>query len=259
MDELWRRLNPATRIRLAFSRELAIDKDGEDFTAARYHSYLDMLREANKKQENSARTVAVLDIVLAIFVNGGNVPIPGIGATLAQLPVAQTTLAIVSSFAFLLLGIAFLNAQLYVGITQVYAKERIMKSRDLDPDFLTASDAFTELWLKSTRPKMNTSGVDFFTPGLAYKLVYGSVYSLSVIAIIAIGAMHFSLCIYSVWPEGNITWYSVAAISAVALLNFSGMILIWSPSLPVKDEVYGYAKRTSSQNSDSAPSDPKDY
>ncbi|WP_429807074.1 hypothetical protein [Ensifer sp. B1-9] len=216
------KLSPGVRLRLTMQREMQLDPDGAIFTSALYEKYLSMHRLAISRQEGNLKALVFTDIGLAMLLFGKNVTIPGTSLGLHDIPAGIQVLTALSSFTFLILSLTFLNSQLYQAIIEQFSI-RTAEQKQIDPDFLTAADTFTELYVKAFRGKMNIFGIDFYDAGRGFRAYYGSLLILLVAAFISILLLHLAIIGYGVWLSLNWSWLSALFVSSVILTNLAAV------------------------------------
>lgn len=230
-------LNPNARLRMTVQKEMGLDPNEEVFNDELLSKYLAMHREALTKQEALGKSVVVIDIALAAVIFGKNLTIPIVGISLSDLPAALQTLSLLSSFAFLMLSLGFLNALLYQAIIDQFHNRRAEKYA-IDPDFLIAASSYVELWMKAFRGQMNIWGKDFYPAGLGYRVFYGVVFFFALIAVIATIVLHLALVGFAVWMSNEDAWWFYCFAAAVVSFNAAGIganlmvgftVHVWDP------------------------------
>lgn len=221
-------MSPNIRIRMTLDKEIDCDRDQKIFTPELFKEYLQRHSEAITRQNNLMKSTLLTDAALALLISGKNIKIPGLEMDLSDLPVAQEVLIIMSSMAFMLFCISFINAQLYEAIVQTLARRRLSTPL-VDPEFVSAAYTFTELHLKATREKMNIWGVDFFTPSRAFTRYYGVISLLLTVAFIGILALHVGTVMVALWPLLQLSPAPVALACAAICFNVAGLALLIEP------------------------------
>lgn len=222
---------PNVRMRMTIDREMELDPEGKIFSPQLYQAYLAQHKIALQKQDGILRSIVLVDGILALFIGGQSIIVPGINLSLKDIPAAQEIMAVLSSFAFMMLCLTFANAQLYEAITQAFSK-RAASKLGVDPDFLSAADTYTELFLKVFRTKMNIWGPDFYVPTRSFRLYYGLLTFLVGLSIFAMIGAHFCIVAFAIWPAGP--WSTVPIILAVItlLMNLTGVLAVSGKSFP---------------------------
>ncbi|KQU96794.1 hypothetical protein ASD00_18260 [Ensifer sp. Root31] len=216
------KLSPNVRLRMTMQREMQLDTDAAVFTDSLYEKYLSMHRSAILRQDGNLKAVVLADIGLAMLLFGKNVTIPGTSLGLHDIPAGIQVLTALSSFAFLMLSLTFLNSQLYQAVIEQFSI-RTAAPRQIDPDFLTAADTFTELYIKAFRGKMNIFGIDFYEAGRGFRAYYGGLIIILVAAFISILLLHLAVIGYGVWLSLNWSWLSALFVSSVFLTNLAAV------------------------------------
>lgn len=227
------RLSPNVRLRMTMWREMALDRDGTVFTDALHDKYLSMYRLAIERRDGILKTLVITDMGLAMLLFGKNITIPGTSLGLHDIPAGVQVLTALSSFAFLMLSLAFLNSQLYQGILEQFSMKKA-EQKHIDPDFLSAAETLTELYVKAFRPKMNVFGIDFFEAGRGFRTYYGGLMILLAAAFVSIFLLHLMIVGYGVWLSLQWSWVSVLFISSVTLTNLAAVAVNLSTEFSFK-------------------------
>lgn len=216
-------LSPNVRLRMTVQNEMQLDPDGRFYNDDLYQKYLSMHREALARQQGQAKALAMIDAGLALVIFGKNVAIPGFGLSLQDIPAALEVLTALASFTFMMLSLSFLNVQCYQAIIEQF-NIRKAKGTYLDPDFITAADTFTELYLKAFRPQMNIHGPDFFSPGKGFRIYFQSMVFLMITAMFLVLLIHLALVSVGAWQSFTGKWISAAFCLVIVLLNVVGIL-----------------------------------
>ncbi|TAU80461.1 hypothetical protein ELI41_29585 (plasmid) [Rhizobium leguminosarum] len=211
-------LSPNARLRMTVQNEMTLDKDGSVYNDTLYQKYLAMHAKALTKQEGLLKSLTFVDAALALVLFGKNVKIPGTDVGLQDIPATVQVLTALSSFAFLMVSLSFLNAQCYLAIIEQF-NIRKARSQHLDPDFITAADTFTELYLKAFRSQLNFHGIDFFEPGRGYRWFFSSMIGLLMAAMACVLILHVSVASAGIWRSFSFHWIPGLFCTAVALIN----------------------------------------
>ncbi|RVI06251.1 hypothetical protein CN205_14930 [Sinorhizobium meliloti] len=212
---------------------MALDRDGTVFTDALHDKYLSMYRLAIERRDGILKTLVITDMGLAMLLFGKNITIPGTSLGLHDIPAGVQVLTALSSFAFLMLSLAFLNSQLYQGILEQFSMKKA-EQKHIDPDFLSAAETLTELYVKAFRPKMNVFGIDFFEAGRGFRTYYGGLMILLAAAFVSIFLLHLMIVGYGVWLSLQWSWVSVLFISSVTLTNLAAVAVNLSTEFSFK-------------------------
>lgn len=223
------RLSPNVRLRMTFEREMQLDEDGSIFTDELHQKYLMMHQRTLDRQDGILKTVAISDGLLALLLFGKNITIPGAGIGIQDLPAAVEVLTVFTSFNFMVLCLAFINAQSYQAIIQQFSNRRAAK-KGIDPDFLSAADTFTEIYLKLFRAKMNIFGPDFFDAGWGFKVFYSLLSVMLSLAMLSVVLLHLSVVAYGLWTGFAMNWLSLLFCGAVVLMNVVGILVNMAPA-----------------------------
>jgi len=208
---------------MTVAEEMNLDTDGDIFTDALREKYIAMHKQAVTRQDSMIKTLLFADAALALLLFGKNVSIPGTSLGIQDIPAAVQVLTALASFAFLALALAFLNTQSYQAIIEQFDIRRT-KSSAIDPDYLTAADNFSELYLKAFRPKMNVFGEDFFAPGPGYKRYYATVLVMIILSFASILLLHLSAITAGIWATWSASWMPALFCVAVFLMNATGIL-----------------------------------
>ncbi|MAY85534.1 MAG: hypothetical protein CML02_02230 [Pseudooceanicola sp.] len=213
---------------MTFAQELLLDKNSIVFTDELFQSYIEMHKRAVSRQESIMKTLIFGDSALALLMSGNSLTIPGIDFNLIDIPSAPLILAVIMSYSFMTMCLAFTNAQHYEAITQVYAQHRCGET-GVDSDFVSAAHTLSELYVKTFRAKMNNTGMDFFGPGSSYKIFYGTILFICLAAVLGFVALHFYLILIAVLPE---TWTIASSLlfALCGLANLAGLLAAAGPS-----------------------------
>lgn len=214
--------------------EMSLDKDGVVFTPELYKQYLSMHREALSRRDAILKSVVLADVVIALLLFGKNIAIPGTTLAIQDIPAALQTVAVFSSFNFMMLGVAFFNEQAYQSIVSQFNIRR-SKSLGIDPDFLTAADSFTEFHIKLLRPKMNIWGVDFFHPGLGFRIFYGFLSMLLLFGILAVMALHLFVVGLAGYKTLTGDFLPTVFCIMLGLINLAGVLTMLVPKFGFSD------------------------
>lgn len=208
---------------------MMLDEDGSIFTDALHQKYLEMHSRTLAKQEALMKTALLSDGLLALLLFGKNVTIPGTSLGLQDLPAATEVMTIFASFSFMVLSLAFMNAQAYQAICEQFTN-RLAARKGIDPEFLSAAHTSTELYLKLFRGKMNIFGEDFFDAGRGYRAFYASLSFLLGIAMLSVVLLHLSVIGYAVWKSFSVNWLSILFCVSVSLMNLAAILVNMAPS-----------------------------
>lgn len=219
-------LTPITRLSMTFDHEMEIDKGGF-FDEERYKKYLIMLELAEKKRDGIFKTLFVFDALVAVVLSGKNIKIPGTEIATTDLPAVLECLTVASAFACMFAAISFANWLCYA---QVVSQFNIRKARQkaIDPDFLSASDHFVELFLKIFRVPLNIWGADFFIPKRAFKVVSALVLTTIHVSLLVIPMAHIGLVLYSLKSTISLHGWNLPVsgyLAMVLLPNLAGILL----------------------------------
>ncbi|MGK9199427.1 hypothetical protein [Sinorhizobium meliloti] len=214
--------------------EMSLDKEGVVFTPELYQKYLSMHREALSRRDATLKSVVLSDVILALLLFGKNITIPGTTLGIQDIPAALHTVAVFSSFNFMMLGVAFFNEQAYQSIVSQFNIRR-SKTLEIDPDFLTAADSFTEFHIKLFRPKMNIWGVDFFHPGLGFRMFYGFLSMLLLFGILAVLALHLFIVSFAGYETLTGALLPTAFCIILGVINLAGVLVTLVPSFGFSD------------------------
>jgi hypothetical protein len=216
---------------MTVDRELSLDPDHSVFDTALYEKYLGMHKAAVAKQDAILKSFIITDFALALLVFGKNLTIPVIGIGLRDLPAAREALTVLSAFSFLMLSLTFLNVQLYHAIIEQFIIRRA-RPHMIDPDFITAADVYTELYLKAFRSKMNIFGNDFYDAGKGFQWFYSGLTFLLGLTMFSVLLLHVSLVSYAIWLSFELRWFSLLFATSVALMSIVAILVYACPSFP---------------------------
>ncbi|MCP8897371.1 hypothetical protein KYK29_20785 [Shinella daejeonensis] len=223
------KLSPNVRLRMTFEREMLLDDDGTVFNDTLHQKYLEMHSRTLAKQEALLKTALLSDGLLALLLFGKNVTIPGTSIGFQDLPAAVEVLTVFASFSFMVLSLAFMNAQAYQAICEQFTI-RLAAKKGIDPDFISSAYTSTELYIKLFRPKMNIFGEDFFVAGRGYKAFYSSLSVLLSMAMLSVLLLHMSVVGYGVWKSLAFNWISILFCLSVSLMNLAAILVNVAPS-----------------------------
>lgn len=102
------------------------------------------------QQNNLIRSLTVAVFLAFVAWNGGNIQIPGTGASIADVPAFLEICLIAAAFNVLMVTYSFLSIQLYDAVISAVASD-VMAKNQLDPDLFTAAHTPTWLFLKYCR------------------------------------------------------------------------------------------------------------
>jgi hypothetical protein len=185
------KIAPISRVSMTFARELALDKEGL-FNEDRYKNYTGMLQQTEQKRDNLVRTIIVCDALVVLLLLGKTIKIPGMELSLAELPGATEALTVLSTLAFFFLATTMINWNAYSLIIDQFNIRKAEKS-GIDPDFLSASDKYTEFWLKIYRRKFNIWNFDFFVPRRGFIALSYLVSTCATLVIISMLGLHITV------------------------------------------------------------------
>lgn len=214
---------------MTFEREMSLDDDGTIFNDTLHQKYLEMHNRALAKQEALLKTTLLSDGLLALLMFGKSVTIPGTSIGFQDLPAAVEVLTVFASFSFMVLSLAFMNAQAYQAICDQFTN-RLAAKKGIDPDFISSAYTSTELYLKLFRAKMNIFGEDFFDAGRGYKIFYSGLSFLLSIAMLSVLLLHLSVIGYGVWKSFATNWISVLFCISVSLMSLAAILVNVAPS-----------------------------
>lgn len=218
------KFSPNVRIRMTVAEEMALDKDGLIFTDALREKYLAMHKQAVARQDATLKTLIFADLALALLLFGKNIGLPGTTLSLQDIPAATQVFTALASFGFLTVALAFLNAQTYQAVIEQFDVRRT-KATAIDPDYLTAADTFSELYLKAFRRQMNVFGQDFYDPGKGYKRYYFLMVLLISLSYASILLLHLSAIAAGIWATWSVGWMPILFCIAVVLMNTTGILV----------------------------------
>jgi len=112
------------------------------------------------QQNNLIRSLMISLCFSFIAWNGGNIQIPGTGASIADIPAFLELSLIAAAFGVLMVTYSFLSIQLYNAVIAAVASDVLAKNK-LDPDLFTAAHAPMWLFVKYC----NAAPVDGRKPG----------------------------------------------------------------------------------------------
>lgn len=218
------RLSPNVRLRMTVQNEMDLDKAGVIFNDELYQKYLRMHQEALNRQNGLLRNTVLADGALTLLLFGKNIIIPGTSLGIQDIPAAVEVFTALAALSFLMLSLSFLNAQCYQAIIEQF---NIRKARPyfIDPDFLSAADTFTEIYIKAFRAKLNIHGIDFYEAGKGYKIYYTAMMSLLLLAMFSMLAMHISVVVAGVWTSISPHWLSKMFAASIALLSLVSILV----------------------------------
>lgn len=218
------RLSPNVRLRMTVQNEMDLDKGGAIFNEELYQKYLRMHEEALRRQAGQLKTTVLADGALALLLFGKNITLPGTSLGIQDIPAAVEVFTALAAFSFLMLSLSFLNAQFYQAIIEQF---NIRKARpySVDPDFLSAADTFTELYIKAFREKLNIHGVDFFEAGKGYKIYYTTMTTLLLLAMFSLIVMHVSVVASGAWVSISPHWVSKIFAASIGLLTLVSVLV----------------------------------
>ncbi|MBB3218359.1 hypothetical protein FHW72_003464 [Ochrobactrum sp. RC6B] len=229
LENLKLKLSPNVRLRMTFEREMTLDKEEKVFNNSLYQKYLSMYERAASRQDTLLRSLVIADGILAIFIFGKDISIPHTELSIREFPAALEILTFFASFSFMMLCLSFANTQAYLAICNQFTN-RIAMKYNIDPDFISASDIFTEFHIKLFRPKMNIFGIDFFEAGYGYRWFYSSLLFLLSIIVISIIALHMSIIGYAIYLISSTNIISIVLICVVFIINICGLLVNIAPS-----------------------------
>ena len=99
------------------------------------------------QQNNLIRSLSISLFLAFIAWNGGNIQIPGTGASIEDVPAFLELCLISAAFCVLMITYSFLSLQLYTAVISAVASEVMAKSK-LDPDLFAAAHTPTWLFVK---------------------------------------------------------------------------------------------------------------
>ncbi|MGW6778326.1 hypothetical protein ACWF50_09770 [Brucella pseudogrignonensis] len=228
LDNVNLKLSPNVRLRMTFEREMFLDKDEQVFNDGLYQKYLKMYERAALRQEALLKSLMITDGVLALFLSGKDIVIPTTSISIRDFPAALEILMLFSSFGFMFLCLAFANTQAYLAICNQFTIRTAAKY-NVDPDFISAADIFTEFHIKLFRSKMNIFGIDFFEAGKGYSFFYSCLSRLMSIAVLSVIALHLSLVGYAIWLSFSFNWISILLSVAACTINVCGILANIAP------------------------------
>jgi hypothetical protein len=229
MASLKLKLSPNVRLRMTLKREMALDPDRKVFNDGLRQKYIVMHQAAISKQEGLIRSFILVDIALAVVAFGKDFSIPGVGFDLQDIPAALHVLIAASSLVSLFLCISFQNALLYAAVVDVF-NDREASPLLLDPDWIGAGDIFNELFLKTSRAKMDHRGGDFYRSGGAFKLYYGVLSFFLSLSVFSVAILHYYLIGYGLWQVGLEGWFSVLFCLSAIVMGLASIMVFISPS-----------------------------
>jgi hypothetical protein len=184
------RLSPVLRLNMSFARELEQEGAAAVYDEKALAKFKEMYEEAVRRRDNLLRTMVIADAGILLLLYGRDVRIPGFGISLLELPAGLELASLLASVAFMFACLAFFNEQAYIGLLNELTRRKTAPA-DLDPDFLAASEMFTEFFLKAYRPKFNIWGPDHYVPGNSYTRLFGSLMVMILAALFVLIALHF--------------------------------------------------------------------
>ncbi|WP_157133125.1 hypothetical protein [Roseobacter sp. SK209-2-6] len=102
-------------------------------------------------QQNTVIRSLMISLFLAFIAwNGGNIQIPGTGASMAEVPAFLELSLVAASFSVLMVTYTFLSIQIYNAVIEAVADDVLAKNK-LDPDLFAAAHTPAWLFLKYAR------------------------------------------------------------------------------------------------------------
>lgn len=218
------RLSPNVRLRMTVNHEMDLDKDGAIFNDTLHQKYINMHREALGRQNAQLKTVVLADGALALLLNGKNITIPGTAIGIQEIPAAVEVLTAFSAFGFLMLSLTFLNAQFYHAIIEQFSARKA-RIYGVDPDFISAGDIFTELYVKAFRAKLNIHGDDFFDAGHGFRTYYSVMMALLFTAMLSLIALHFVVVGGGLLASFSWSWSSILFCGTIILVSVVSLLV----------------------------------
>lgn len=147
------------------------------------------------QQNNLIRSLTISLFFSFIAWNGGNIQIPGTGASIADVPGFLELSLIAAAFSVLMITYSFLSIQLYNAVITAVASDLLAKNK-LDPDLFTAAHAPTWLFVKYCK----AAPVDGRKPGYRVsklgRIFYGILVGFSSIILLALWLISIASIIY---------------------------------------------------------------
>ncbi|NDK36983.1 hypothetical protein [Rhodovulum sulfidophilum] len=130
------------------------------------------------QQNNIIRSLTTSLFLAFVAWSGGDIQIPGTGASLAEIPAFLELSLIAASFSVLMATCSFLSIQLYNAVIAAVASDVLAKNK-LDPDLFSAAHTPTWLFLKYSKMAPvdgRKPGFRISTPGrVFYGALVGSI------------------------------------------------------------------------------------
>lgn len=208
------RMSPIMRVSMTFDSEMDLDSFGI-FNKDRFASFVRMQALSEQKRDGFMGRFVILDLVLLLFVFGKPLEIPGINISLSDIPAGLEIATVLSSIFFFLFALSFWTWHAYTAIVDQFGI-RLGRYTGIDPDFITSSEKYSELWLKMVRKKFNIWGDDFFVAGSFYRRFFAVQEFFLVTLFLSALALH----IYITWLSVRLTYQSIGLSVLFVLYAF---------------------------------------
>lgn len=212
-----------TRLRMAVREQMDRDPQGEIFNELLYEKYVKKHEEAFYRQVSLGKATTLADAALIFLLYGKNITIPGTNLGIQDIPAAIYVFLGIAALGFLALSLAFLNGLLYLAIIDQFNLRKSEKLR-IDPDYLTFSDIYSEIYVKVFRETMDFHYGDKIKPSKRYIRYHSFAMSMIMLSYISMLITHFSIigrAIYAIW---EVSFSSIAFCASIFLMTIVSLM-----------------------------------
>jgi hypothetical protein len=156
---------------------------------------VDQRAKLEGQQTNLLRSLTISLFLAVIAWNGGNIEIPGTGASIAEIPSFLELSLIAASLSVLMVTYSFLSIQLYNAVISAVARDVLAKNK-LDPDLFAAAQSPTWLFIKYCRAAPVDGRVPGFKVSGIGRTFYGILVGLSAIILLGLWFLAIASILY---------------------------------------------------------------
>ncbi len=202
-------------------KRLGLDEINENLL----EGLIDQRAKLEGQQNNLIRTLTISLFLAFVAWSGGNIQVPGTGASIAEVPAFLELSLIVAALNVLMVTYTFLSLQLYNAVIAAVTSD-VLGKNELDPDLFAAAHAPTWLFVKYCKE----APVDGRIPGfkvsksgrIFYSLLVGSL-SVILLALWFLAIVSILYIAHSGLTDNVAGWAVYTTCVAIVLASFISM------------------------------------
>jgi len=147
------------------------------------------------QQNNIIRSLTISLFLAFVAWSGGNIKIPGTGASIDEVPAFLEISLITAAFCVLMVTSTFLSLQMYNAVIAAVASDVLGKSK-LDPDLFSAARVPTWLFFKYCKEAPVDGRIPGFKVSKGGKVFYGVLVGFTTVVLLALWFLAISSILY---------------------------------------------------------------